>query len=220
MNTRAYKNQIRLLLEGKGSRTEILEFCRLFPLKTVNALFSFLYSTDASIRWQAVSAIGEAADALARVNLEASRVVMRRLMWNLNEESGGVGWGSPEAFGEICAKNRLLSSEYAKILISYIDPKQNFIENPFLQQGILWGIGRVAHVRPDDVREAPPHLIRFLQSPDPDLRGFAAFAASAFHDPATDPWLEILSEDSSEIIIFIDHKLQFRRISSLAKRLI
>ncbi|MEW5909579.1 MAG: DVU0298 family protein [Thermodesulfobacteriota bacterium] len=220
MNIKAVKNRIRLVFEKKEPETNLKEICRLFPFQTVNALFSFLYGTDTSIRWQAVSAMGEAVNALAERDLEASRVVMRRLMWNLNEESGGIGWGSPEAFGEICARNAVLASEYAKILISYIDPHQNFIENPLLQQGILWGISRIAHVRPHVVREAPGHLVRFLESSDPNLRGVAVFAASAFHDPRTDPFLEALSEDSAEIVIFMEQRLQIRKISSLASRLI
>ena len=38
---------------------------------------------------------------LAEHDMESARVVMRRLMWNLNDESGGIGWSSPEAMGEI-----------------------------------------------------------------------------------------------------------------------
>jgi len=40
---------------------------------------------------------------------------MRRLMWNLNDESGGIGWGNPEAMGEILACHEALANEYAPI---------------------------------------------------------------------------------------------------------
>ncbi|MEA3417440.1 MAG: hypothetical protein U9R02_15080 [Thermodesulfobacteriota bacterium] len=46
---------------------------------------------------------------LADHDMESARVIMRRLIWNLNDESGGIGWGSPEAMGEIMARNNRLA---------------------------------------------------------------------------------------------------------------
>ena len=78
---------------------------------------------------------------------------MRRLMWNLNDESGGIGWRArPEAMGEIVARSERLADEYGHILISYLDPDGNYLEHPLLQRGLLWGIGRFAHARPEKGR--------------------------------------------------------------------
>lgn len=44
----------------------------------------------------------------------------RRLMWHMNEESGNIGWGIPEAFAEILAQHRRLGDEFYPILNSYV----------------------------------------------------------------------------------------------------
>jgi hypothetical protein len=103
--------------------------------------------------------------------------VMRRLMWNLNDESGGIGWGSPEAMGEITAGHAGLAAEFACILISYIDPACNFLEHEILQRGSLWGVGRLAHARPSLAASARPLLAAFFDASDPFLRGTAIWAA-------------------------------------------
>ncbi|MFH1102904.1 MAG: HEAT repeat domain-containing protein [Pseudomonadota bacterium] len=203
------------MLEEKDVEKSLLEIRRMPPRQAVNPLFSFLYSTDELIRWHAVSAMGETVCTLAETDLEAARVIIRRLMWNLNEESGGIGWGSAEAMGEICARNEHLGAEYAKMLISYIDPQQNFIENERLQQGVLWGIGRLSHARPERVKYAARHLAPFLSSPDPILRGLSAWGAAPLKDGTTDPLLKALSNDHTEITIYLDHRLVTCTLSSL-----
>jgi len=40
---------------------------------------------------------------LTEKEMESARVIMRRLMWSLNDESGDIGWGAPEAMAEIIA---------------------------------------------------------------------------------------------------------------------
>lgn len=204
------------MLAEKDVEKSLLEIRRMPSRQTVNPIFSFLYSTDELIRWHAVSAMGETVCALAETDLEAARVIMRRLMWNLNEESGGIGWGSAEAMGEICARNLRLGAEYAKMLISYIDPQQNFIENEKLQQGVLWGIGRLSHARPERIKYAARYLAPFLSSPDPVLRGLAAWGAAPLKDGATDPLLKALFNDQTEVAIYLDHRLVIRTLSSLA----
>ena len=80
------------------------------------------------IRWRAVSAMGHVVSRQAENDMPAARIIMRRLMWNLNDESGGIGWGSPEAMGDIMARSAPLTREYHRILISYVDPSGNFLE--------------------------------------------------------------------------------------------
>jgi len=91
---------------------------------------------------------------LADADMEAARVVMRRMIWQLNEESGGIGWGMPEAMGETMARHEGLAQEYAHMLVSYIQEDGNFLEHVPLQRGVLWGLGRLAQARPWLVEEA------------------------------------------------------------------
>lgn len=44
--------------------------------------------------------------------MEKACTVMRRLMWTLNDEFGGIGWGVPEAMGEIMVCHKGLAHIY------------------------------------------------------------------------------------------------------------
>jgi len=144
------------------------------PLRAaVNPLFSFIQQGDEKVKWAAVKAMGATVAKLADQDMEAARVIIRRLMWNLNDESGGIGWGSPEAMGEILARHHGLAKEYAHILISYIREDGNYLENEVLQEGVLWAIGRVAEVHPELLGEAVPHLLPHLDSQDASHRELA-----------------------------------------------
>ncbi len=154
--------------------------------------------------------------ALAESNPESARVIVRRLLWQLNDESGGIGWGSPEALAEIMARSARLAHEYATILISFIDPDQNFIQHEPLQKGVLWGLGRLGRVDPDRVRDAAPHLVRFFDSPDPETRGLVAWASAVLNEPVLKPHLEKAARDTTMIHLFIDGAWARVAISELA----
>jgi len=117
----------------------------------VNPLFSALYRPEEMLRWHTVTIFGEVLDRLAKKDMEAARIVMRRYLWSLNDESGGIGWGAPEAMAEAMYHHDGLCDEYLHMLMSYMrqdGPLEhqdgNFLELPGLQCGVLWGIGRLA----------------------------------------------------------------------------
>jgi len=69
--------------------------------------------------------------------MEAARIVMRRYIWSLNDESGGIGWGAPEAMAVGIYHHDGLCDEYLHMLISYMLPDGplehqdgNFLELP------------------------------------------------------------------------------------------
>jgi hypothetical protein len=130
-----------------------------YPLQQViNPLISFLCNTDTKIKQRAIITIGRVVQLIAEKNMESARIVMRRLMWSLNDESGGIGWGAPEAMAEIMALNEQLAVEYASILVSYADPDGNYLEHEELQKEVLKGLARLAKVRPLLLKEASPFL--------------------------------------------------------------
>jgi hypothetical protein len=84
-------------------------------------------------------------------DMEKARTVMRRFLWMLNDESGGIGWGVPEAMAEVMFHSRPLADEYLHMLVSYtmddgpeLFQDGNFLELELLQEGVLWGLCRVA----------------------------------------------------------------------------
>lgn len=211
MHTRQLKKEIFDRLSASGIH-ECLAFIKPFPARqVVNPLFSFLYHTEPMIKWHAVSVMGHVVASLADRNMESARVVIRRMIWNLNDESGGIGWGSPEAMGESMAGHDRLASEYHRILVSYIRPDGNFLEHPELQKGLLWGLARLAAVHPERVQDAGPFLLPFLASEDPEHRGLAAFAAESIPDQTLFKALENLLIDHTDVTLYWN--MGFRQIS-------
>ena len=214
---RNLKEKLTALFSNGVPEEMLAVVCRMPLRKVVNALFPFFYSKDPLHFWQAITAMGAVVSLLAEEDVESARVVMRRLMWNLNDESGGIGWGSAEAMGEIMARNDRMADEYACILVSYINPCGNYIDHPALQQGILWGLGRLAQDRPHLSAGASEFLVPFLSSPNPSIRGLAARAASSLPCDATKPLLISLSSDNEMISLFVNGRIRERTIGSLAQ---
>lgn len=168
------KRLIGLLLSTDLDRL-CLEWSRRPPLPAINSLFPLLYSGDARVKTRAVTMMGRLVAGLALEDMEQARNVIRRIMWNLNDESGGIGWGSPEAMGEILARHGGLATEYGRILVSYTLRDGNFLENELLQKGLLWAILRVWEAQRSSVPESTHrHIPPFLESPSAGVRGLAA----------------------------------------------
>jgi HEAT repeat protein len=214
---RALKKEILKIFKEQDAEAGLDKLCRMEGRRAVNPFFSLFHDRDEEIRWQAVSAMGAVVANMAETDIESARNVMRRLIWNLNDESGGIGWGSPEAMGEIMARHGQLAEEYAFLLAAYIDCEKNFVEHEILQRGVLWGTGRLAHVRPNLLNHAVPLLVPFLRSGDPYHRGFAAWAAGALNPGQARHELERLAADNTTITIFLNHRLEERTVAEIAK---
>jgi hypothetical protein len=218
LSRRQRKRRVLDLLRHPDYAICIKQICRLPYRQVVNPLFSFLYSLDEQVKWRAVSAMGAVVCRLAEKDMEQARIIMRRLMWNLNDESGGIGWGSPEAMGEAMALNENLAEEYAAILVSYLDPDGNYLEHEDLQKGALWGVGRLAHSRPQLVADAAVFLAPFLEAEDPGRRGLAAWAAAALPGETVFAGLAHLKDDDTNFKIYIDGRLLNLPVNRFAKR--
>ena len=217
MKGRKLKKKILELLGRDDLEKSLDEICQLPARQAVNPLFSFFYSTNELIKWRAITAMGAVVSRLAEQDMESARVVMRRLIWNLNDESGGIGWGSPEAMGEIMARHFNLAKEYSFLLVSYVNEQGNYIEHPILQRGVLWGLGRLAHSRPLLVNHAAPFLLPFMRSQDTIHRGLAVWTAGVLDSELTKPLLQHLSNDNATVKIFIDMHLRENTVGQLAR---
>ena len=154
---------------------------------------------------------------LADQDMESARVIMRRLMWNLNDESGGIGWGSPEAMGEITAVHERLAREFHRILISYVDPSGNYLEHPGLQRAAVWGVGRLAHARPDLAQPAAGFLPAFFDSPDPFLRGLAIWAIGPILSNPLRPLVQAHLSDHAQLNLYRQLTLTRPTVAELAE---
>ena len=217
LTTRQLKKKIEGILLDDGFMANVGEIIEFGERRAVNPLFSFFYHENQLLKWRSVTAMGMVVDHLANHNIESARVVMRRFLWNLNDESGGIGWGSAEALGEIMAKNEKLAKEYCRMMISYINEEGNFLEHEMLQRGALWGFGRLAHARPHLLKDGAVYLNPFMESADALKRGVAACAAGPLKDAVNRPFLEKLLDDAAEIDIYMDGQMNTFTVGGLAK---
>ena len=211
------KKKILELLDSDDLEKSLDEICQYPARKAVNPLFSFFYSTNELIKWRAITAMGAVVSNLAEQDMESARVVMRRLIWNLNDESGGIGWGSPAAMGEIMARHFSLAEEYAFLLVSYVNEQGNYIEHPILQRGVLWGLGRLAHSRPVLLKHAAPFLLPFMRSQDAIHRGLAVWTAGVLDSELTKPLLQYLFNDNARVKVFINMQFLEVTVGQLAR---
>jgi hypothetical protein len=215
---RQLKEKIRKLLLQKNFKSGLAEIGRMPARKAINPLFSFLCSLDELLKWRAVTAMGKIVGRLAEADMESARVIVRRHMWQLNDESGGIGWGCPEAMGEIMARNENLAQEFWCIQISYIRPDGNFLEHKALQRGALWGVGRLAHARPQLLKTSVDYLHPYMQADDPYLRGLAAWAAGALRNKKTEVILNQLKDDSAKLDVYLDGYIIGRSVGEISKK--
>jgi hypothetical protein len=213
---RQLKREVLSLLRQTDLTSALQTIAAMPARQVINPLFGLLYHTDLRVRWHTITAMGTVVAGLADHDLEAARVIVRRLMWNLNDESGGIGWGSPEAMGEILARHARLAEEYAPILISYINPQGNFLEHATLQQGALWAVGRLARSRPQRVQAGAPLLLPFIGSSDNALRGLAVWAAIPYEDAPLRDAIRPLRSDPAIITLFSERTLVQTTIGDLA----
>ena len=214
---RRFKKEVIELLGSQDLDQALDALCHLPARQVINPLLSLLPSPD-PVKWTAVTAMGAVVARLADREMESARVVMRRLMWQLNEESGGIGWGCPEAMGEVMACHEGLAEEYAHMLISYVRQDGAFLEYEPLQRGVVWGLGRLGQERPHLLGDAPPHLATFMEAEDATLRGLATWAIGMIGGHEARSRITSLLRDDAEMEMYLDRKLRVCRVRDLAEK--
>jgi HEAT repeat protein len=214
------KRRITKLLESHNIDEIIKELRQLPPTKVINPLIGALCSNNQTVRWHAITALGPVMSDLADKDMEAARIVMRRFMWSLNDESGGIGWGAPEAMAEIMTQHQKLADEYGHMLVAYMREDGFYLELPQLQQGLMWGLARFAMVNPDllKAKNVVNYLLPYLDSNDPAVRGQAAWALGLLQAREATESLEKLVHDPARVTIFLNRNFVSETVGSLAHK--
>ena len=226
MSSRAIKKQVLDLLAGGDLVASRKALAGLPAGDVVHALFSAICRENPVVRWHAVTCMGDAVARIAEDDLEAARIVLRRFLWSLNDESGGIGWGAPEAMAECLCRDERLAGEYAHMLVSYMreDGEElcqdgNFIEHPLLQRGVVWGVARLAGCRRELLQQlgAGRDLNLYLEAEDPELRGLAALAAGRLREATLRPLLPGLRADTAPLSWYDEGALHQTTVGALVR---
>lgn len=227
MSGRKIKKTVLELLAGPDAEAVLSQLAAMEVRDVLHALFSGICRSDEPVHWNAVACMGPVVARLAGQDMEEARIVMRRLLWSLNDESGGIGWGAPEALAEIMARHEGLAGEYVHMLISYAreDGEElfqdgNFLEHEVLQRGLLWGLSRLAEARPRLLAEknVAPDLLPYLGSEDAAVRGLAARALGLLGGAETAGHLRPLREDKATFRFLEGNHIRTASVAELASQ--
>lgn len=232
-HSRDLKRTLRDILSEDGWAKRLAELDKVAVRRLIGPLFSLLLDKSEAVRWRAVALFGRTvarlADGLGQgeghgQGLEAARVVLRQCLWRLNEESGGVGWGVPEALAETLARHRRLASEFHRVLASFVRDVEhgegNSLDHVPLRRGVYWGLGRLAQAHPDLLAREVSTLRAGLREEDGACRGLAAWAlgilgtAGGAGEATAD--LAALVSDPAEVELFDGGELRRTTVGALA----
>jgi hypothetical protein len=136
------------------------------PLGT---LFSLTYDKDELTRWRAIEATGIAAAQLAASEIDKVQDFIRRLLWQMNDESGGIAWHAPEVLGELLFRIPSLIEQYGSLLPQFLR------QSPF-ETGAHFALARIAPLDRELQLEYAGTLRESLQSEEPAIRAYAYIA--------------------------------------------
>lgn len=196
------------------------------PDTLTSPLFSLRLDRDELVRWRAATGLGVMAARLADETPEKARVLMRSFMWQMNEESGNLGWGIPESMAESMVRHAGLAKEFHTILASYIytspDRDGNYLDHAELRRGVYWGLGRLAEVRPQMVTHAVADLAQGLGENDAHNRGYTAWALGVLAGKGIDvahyrDALETLLDDQAPVRMYRGGDVEETDVAGLAR---
>jgi HEAT repeat protein len=209
------KKRLHELLE----RRDMNEIADLAESKrrVLGILTSLTYDPEPLIGWRAVEAMGLAASRIAEREPRSVRNHLRRLLWLISEESGGVCWRAPEAMAEIVRHKPKRFPSYARIVVFLLleMAEEDLVH---FRAGILWAIGRLGAVAAEHVEAVLPAISAALENPDPQVRGMAAWCLGELGKPdLLDGHPELLADEGA-VDFYEDGLLARTTVRELARR--
>lgn len=183
--------------------------------RVLSGLLSWTYDTDPLIAWRAIEAMGLAAERIVATEPGKVREHLRRFLWLLSDESGGVCWRAPEGLAEIVSRLPDQFPEYIPITVSLIDNIEPEDLPPFLP-GTLWAIGKLAFLGGEHINDVFQSVISALVATDSQVRGMAVWCLQELGR------IDIISEhghlltDDGPVEVYEDRHIHHTTVKELA----
>jgi hypothetical protein len=136
--------------------------------RALSQLVRIAYDKETLVGWRAIKAIGRVAKVLVKTDEEFLRVTIRKLLWSLSDESGGIGWAAPEILGEVVSADPGKFSDIIPLIAEVYE-----IEEKVFRPGVIYALMRIAETSPELVLNYQKVIIRSLVDNDPLTRIFA-----------------------------------------------
>ncbi|MFH1148807.1 MAG: HEAT repeat domain-containing protein [Pseudomonadota bacterium] len=201
------KLKVQKLVE-ENKKAEILSLAAQ-DTRVLSALQRLLYTPDIAVRWQIIALIGETAAHVSSYRPEEVANFLRRLCSSASD-SAATSWGFLEAIGEIIA-------DRIDRFSGFIPPLFSILKDESSRTAALWAIGRIAEQGSDYIRVLPfLGIIELLRSPDPLVRGHAAWALGRIRAKEAAGELKKLREDSARVTIYDRGSLVDKTVGEIA----
>jgi len=222
LSTKQLKSKILEILDSKNFKKEISFLIEMYSAKMITPLFSASYNSSKEIRWHAVSSFGYLAKYLAENDSSKITEIIRRCIWMLTEESGGIPWNAPAIMGEIMANSREAAQVFSSILFSYVDEPEdepeNFLDNLQLRISSYWGIFRLSQILPEFVIENEKIIMQRLEREDnPEALVLLCLTATNIGLSERLTKMKTLSSDARRVELYINEEfkvLSLREVSN------
>lgn len=119
-----------------------LKMARARVSRVIRFLMSRLYTEDETEKWKVIRALGAVAGEPEALSPQRAEDLLRRFAWALNDESGAVPYGVPEAIGEVLAVRPEFRPRFLPILCALLTEEDMSQTGP-IEQGAIWAVGRV-----------------------------------------------------------------------------
>ncbi len=182
--------------------------------RTVGILFNLSYDKDSIITWRAVEAMGVVARALTERSHEEGRELMKRLLWSITEESGGLGWSSIEMMAEVVVRSPEVFSDIPLLLPEYYD-------EPVFRDSVLYALWRIVSsnpelLDPDEVKE----VVRLaLNTDNAYQKALALMIISSTKEVIDYDDMVIdnnLLDDDTQVRIYLDGDFRVKNLKEIA----
>ncbi|MDY0131584.1 MAG: hypothetical protein RBR53_02850 [Desulforegulaceae bacterium] len=222
MNYKKLKKLIKTKIESAPPSEAVKELNSFKFKQLAGPLKGLLFDPDPLIKFRASELLGLLAKDAAEENIEQVRDLMRQLMWNLNEESGGIGWGSVEAMAEIASNNKKILNEFFKIIISYSDPlSSSFLDHEALHPGAAWAVGKILK-ETQEIDHYTKYVTKvLLDHKNPQVKGCALWGVSHLSDiSGIDQSIKDLEKSNESFDLYKNSRIETLSLTEMAEQIL
>ena len=179
-------------------------------IRTLRFLQRLLYHPDPAGRYRIAWIIGQVC---ARVSTREPAPVADLLhrLFEACSDSAATPWGMAETIGAIITQRADIFGAFTRHLL-------NFMGDSATQEAAIWGLGEIAAVRPDLIRNTPFFSIfHFLEHDNPVVRGLMARLLGRIKAGEASFQIMALQQDDSEIVIYEQGAPRTVTVAELAK---
>jgi hypothetical protein len=133
--------------------------------KVLSQLVRQSYDKETHVGWRAILAVGMAARELVKTDPESLRDACRKLLWSLNDESGGIGWSAPELLGEIVSSDTKRFADFVPLVA-----EAYYIEGGMFRAGVMYALARIGAEAPERAAAHQDIIADALVAHDPLVR--------------------------------------------------